>query len=165
MSALPSRAVPGTPDTGGGRKADRGIARQPPRSPRRADGACGRPKWSTCPGRRRSHRLGPVGFTRSSTTASSLIDQYADDGCDQHRTDRDVDRFNCVAVPHQNCANVTTTTQVADLHGLPNTRCNPSCRRAASVWRCAPEGWTGCHGRRLCCSTADTRLARYGIRL
>jgi len=75
------------------------------------------------------------------------------------RTDHDVDRFTYVAVPHQNCTNVTATTQVADLHGLPNTWCNPSCRRAASVWRCAPEGWTGCHGRRLCCSAADTRLA------
>ena len=40
---------------------------------------------------------------------SSMIDQYAEDGCDQHRTEHDVDRFKCVAVPHQNCANVTTT--------------------------------------------------------
>ena len=39
----------------------------------------------------------------------SVIDQHANDGCGQHRTEHDVDRFKCVAVPHQNCANVTTT--------------------------------------------------------
>jgi hypothetical protein len=38
-----------------------------------------------------------------------MIDQYAEDGWDQHRTEHDVDRLKCVAVPHQNCPNVTTT--------------------------------------------------------
>ena len=40
---------------------------------------------------------------------SSMIDQYAEDSCGQHRTEHDVDRFKCVAVPHQNRANITTT--------------------------------------------------------
>jgi hypothetical protein len=39
----------------------------------------------------------------------SMIDQYAEDACTQHRTKHDIHRFKCVAVPHQNCPNVTTT--------------------------------------------------------
>jgi hypothetical protein len=39
----------------------------------------------------------------------SMIDQYAEDSCGQHRTEHDVDRFKPVAVPHQNRANITTT--------------------------------------------------------
>ena len=31
----------------------------------------------------------------------SVIDQYAEDGCEQRRTEHDVDRLKCVAVPHQ----------------------------------------------------------------
>jgi hypothetical protein len=42
------------------------------------------------------------------TTPSSMVDQYAEDGCGQHRTEHDIDRFKCVAVPHQNCPYVTT---------------------------------------------------------
>jgi hypothetical protein len=38
-----------------------------------------------------------------------MIDQYAEDCCGQHRTEHYVDRFKCVAVPHQNCPYVTTT--------------------------------------------------------
>jgi hypothetical protein len=44
----------------------------------------------------------------------SVIDQHANDGCGQHRTEHDVGRFKCVAVPHQNCANVTTTLFKSD---------------------------------------------------
>jgi hypothetical protein len=33
----------------------------------------------------------------------SMIDQYAEDACAQHRTKHDVDRFKPVAIPHQNC--------------------------------------------------------------
>ena len=39
----------------------------------------------------------------------SMIDQYAEDACAQHRTKHDVCRFKRVAIPHQNCPNVTTT--------------------------------------------------------
>jgi hypothetical protein len=39
---------------------------------------------------------------------SSMKDQYAENRCGQHRTENDVDRFKCVAVPHQNCANIIT---------------------------------------------------------
>jgi hypothetical protein len=39
----------------------------------------------------------------------STIDQYAEDACAQHRTKHDVHRFKRVAIPHQNCPNVTTT--------------------------------------------------------
>ena len=44
----------------------------------------------------------------------SVIDQHTNDGCGQHRTEHDVGRFKCVAVPHQNCANVTTTLFKSD---------------------------------------------------
>jgi hypothetical protein len=40
---------------------------------------------------------------------SSMIDYHAEDGCHQHRTEHDIDRFKCVAVPHHNCTDVTTT--------------------------------------------------------
>ena len=39
----------------------------------------------------------------------STIDQHAEDACAQHRTKHDVHRFKRVAIPHQNCPNVTTT--------------------------------------------------------
>ena len=44
----------------------------------------------------------------------SVIDQHANDGCGQHRTEHDAGRFKCVAVPHQNRANVTTTLFKSD---------------------------------------------------
>jgi hypothetical protein len=40
---------------------------------------------------------------------SSMVDQYAEGSCGQHRTEHDVDCFKCVAVPHQNRASITTT--------------------------------------------------------
>ena len=39
----------------------------------------------------------------------SMIDQFAEDAYAQYRTKHDVDRFKRVAIPHQNCLNVTTT--------------------------------------------------------
>ena len=54
------------------------------------------------------HRFECAPFTRPDEH-SSMIDQYAEDGCGQHRTEHDVDRFKCVAVPHQNCSNAATT--------------------------------------------------------
>jgi hypothetical protein len=47
-----------------------------------------------------------------------VIDQYPDDGYGQHRTEHDIDRFKCVAVPHHNRANVTTILFKSDPHGL-----------------------------------------------
>jgi len=75
---------------------------------------------------------------RSSTRmCTSMIDQYAEDGCDHHRAEHDVDRFNCVAVPHQNCSNVTTTIFRSRTFADSRSQCgpSPSRRRAARVWR------------------------------
>jgi hypothetical protein len=41
---------------------------------------------------------------RPNLITPSMIDQYAEDACGQHRADHDIDGFKCVAVPHQNPA-------------------------------------------------------------
>jgi hypothetical protein len=40
---------------------------------------------------------------------SSMVNQYAEDGCRQHSTKHDVDRFKCVPVPHQKSPSVAMT--------------------------------------------------------
>jgi hypothetical protein len=41
-----------------------------------------------------------------------MVDQYAGDGCGQQRTDYDINRFKCVAVPEQIRANIVEATIV-----------------------------------------------------
>src|SRR6202042_265791 len=53
------------------------------------------------------------GSSRHSMPASSMIDQYAQNGYGQHRTEHDVDRFQCIAVPHGTMASARSSPRWA----------------------------------------------------
>ena len=45
--------------------------------------------------------MSPICRIGAKVAVRSVINQYAEDGCEQRRTEHDVDRLKCVAVPHQ----------------------------------------------------------------
>jgi hypothetical protein len=77
------------------------------------------PRFEPClPRPAKEPPAGPGWIHEIKHDGSSVIDQYAGHGCDQHRSDHDVDRFDCVAVPHQHVVPQTDTRRAALRHSV-----------------------------------------------